>query len=321
MILCCGEALIDMIPAATAAGEPAIRPVSGGAVFNTAIALGRIGTPVGFFSGLSSDLFGDQLRASLEESGVDHALAVTRDLPTTLAFVSLTGGQARYTFYDENTAGRMLAPSDLPDVPANVTALFFGGISLISEPCGTAYETLARAQSGRKVIMLDPNIRLSFIKNEAAYRERLRQMIGASDIMKVSDEDLEWIIPGEEPLETKVQKLLGAGPKLVFVTAGDAGATAFAANGVKVSAAGRQVEVADTVGAGDTFNAAVLAAMSASGRLSLAALAEVSAAELEEVMTFANAAAAITVSRVGANPPTAHEIRALLATTGTESSA
>lgn len=316
MILCCGEALIDMIPAETGGGGPAFRPVSGGAVFNTAIALGRLGCPVGFFSGLSSDLFGDQLRASLDRSGVEHGLAVTRDLPTTLAFVSLRGGHARYTFYDENSAGRMLSADDLPAVPDDVAAMFFGGISLISEPCGTAYEALARAQRGRKVIMLDPNVRRGFISDESAYRERLREMIAVADVVKVSDEDLDWIRPGGDTEQAKAHTILNAGPTLVFVTAGEAGATAYAANGVTAKAPSRRVEVADTVGAGDTFNAGVLAALSASGRLSAASLTDIVAAELEEVMTFANAAAAITVSRIGANPPTTAEIGAFLARGG-----
>ncbi len=140
MILCCGEALIDMLPRETASGESAFAPHAGGSVFNTSIALGRLGAPVQFFSGLSSDLFGDVLREEVAASKVDSTPASISDRPTTLAFVKLTDGHASYAFYDENTAGRMLSPEDLPATQAD--ALFFGGISLVVEPCGAAYEAM-----------------------------------------------------------------------------------------------------------------------------------------------------------------------------------
>ena len=141
MILCCGEALIDMLPRETPAGERAFAPYSGGAVFNTAIALARLGAETQFFSGLSDDLFGQQLVETLERDGVDTALAARSSRPTTLAFVTLTDGHASYAFYDENTAGRMLSPGDLPDA-VSAKALFFGGISLVVEPCAEAYAAL-----------------------------------------------------------------------------------------------------------------------------------------------------------------------------------
>ncbi|TIP37609.1 MAG: carbohydrate kinase, partial [Mesorhizobium sp.] len=144
MILCCGEALIDMLPRITTEGEAAFAPYVGGAVFNSAIALGRLGAPAGFFSGLSSDLFGGQLRDALGASKVSSTYAHTSPRPTTLAFVRLTNGQATYTFYDENTAGRMLTIEDLPKLGAEIEAMLFGAISLISEPAGSAYEEFMR---------------------------------------------------------------------------------------------------------------------------------------------------------------------------------
>ena len=192
MILACGEALIDMLPRESAAGEAAFAPYAGGAVFNTAIALGRLGVPAGFFSGLSSDLFGDLLRQTLQASRVDYSPAHVSRRPTTLAFVRLTGGHASYTFYDENTAGRMLTPEDLPEVSAE--ALFFGGISLVGEPCGSAYEALQVREAAARVTMIDPNIRPSFIEDEAAYRARVGRMMARADIVKLSDEDLFWLM-------------------------------------------------------------------------------------------------------------------------------
>ena len=165
MILCCGEALIDMLPRVTAQGEDAYAPYPGGAVFNTAIALARLGAPSGLFCGLSTDLFGETLIDALRASTVAHDLAIRTDRPTTLAFARLVDGQPSFWFYDENTAGRMIRRDDLPDIPATVGAMFFGGISLMVEPCGNAYEALMLREADTRLIMLDPNIRPGFIKD------------------------------------------------------------------------------------------------------------------------------------------------------------
>ena len=192
MIVCCGEALIDMLPRETTAGEPALAPYAGGAVFNTAIALGRLGVPVEFFSGLSFDLFGQQLRASLAASHVGSRYAHVSGRPTTLAFVHLVDGHATYVFYDEGTAGRMLTEADLPALGDDVDALLFGAISLIPEPCGGAYEALMKREHARRVMMLDPNIRPDFIPDREKHVGRIRRMMAMADIVKLSDEDLTW---------------------------------------------------------------------------------------------------------------------------------
>ena len=302
MILCCGEALIDMLPHQTSEGETAFLPVSGGAVFNTAIALGRLGAPAGFFSGLSSDLFGEQLRRSLAESGVDFDLATKADRPTTLAFVTLVDGQARYAFYDENTAGRMVETSDLPAADTiHAEALFFGGISLINDPAASSYETLMLSVADRLPVMLDPNIRASFIKDEEAYRARLERMIAASTILKVSDEDLEWLAGKSEP-EIAARQMLGRGPALVIVTRGEAGALAFTAT-ASVNQPARRAKVIDTVGAGDTFNAGILCALHEMKKLSRPAIEALDPTSLQSCLSLGIESAAVTVSRAGANPP------------------
>lgn len=306
MILCCGEALIDMLPRESRGGEPCFAPYPGGAVFNTAVALGRLGAPAGFFSGLSSDLFGEQLRAALTASHVGTALTVTSDRPTTLAFVRLVDGQASYAFYDENTAGRMLTPADLPALPASVRALFFGGISLVGEPCGTAYEALLTREAAARVTMIDPNIRPGFIRDEAAYRARLGRMLALADVVKLSDEDLRWL-QGPGDTADLAAGLRAQGPKVVLVTEGARGATGYCAAGA-VFVAAQKVTVVDTVGAGDTFNAGVLAALAQAGALSSARIAGLTEAELHAALTLAVRAAAVTVSRAGANPPWAAEL-------------
>ena len=306
MILCAGEALIDMLPRTTEAGEAAFAPHAGGAVFNTAIALGRLEAPVGLLTGLSTDLFGQVLEDELKASGVATDHAIRSDRPTTLAFVKLTNGQAEYAFYDENTAGRMLQPADMPSEIPSVTAAFFGGISLPVEPGGAAYEALSERLAPQAAIMIDPNIRRDFITDEARYRARLEAMLGRADIIKISDEDLEWIAPGQS-LEDGAAALLENGCSLVCVTKGAEGATGYWAGG-PTHVGAEKAEVVDTVGAGDTFNAGVMASLHADGILSKAGLANLTEEAVIAALSLGAKAAAITVSRAGANPPFAHEI-------------
>lgn len=305
MILCAGEALIDMLPRETAAGEAAFAPYAGGAVFNTAIALGRLGAPAGFFTGLSRDLFGEMLARALAASKV-ASLAHLSDRPTTLAFVTLTDGHAKYAFYDENTAGRMLTPADLPKLPRDLRAVFLGGISLVAEPCGGAYEALMAREAPARVTMIDPNIRPGFIRDERAYRARIGRMMAMADIVKLSDEDLRWLL-GKGDIAALAREVVGMGPKLVCITEGAAGARGFTARG-EVRVEGERVEVADTVGAGDTFNAGVLAALDRAGALGKAALAALPDDTIRAALSLGCRAAAVTVSRAGANPPWSHEL-------------
>jgi fructokinase len=307
MILSCGEALIDMLPRDTVAGEPAFAPYAGGAVFNTAIALGRLGAPSGFFTGLSTDLFGQILDQTLAASDVDTALCARSARPTTLAFVRLVNGQATYAFYDENTAGRLLSVEDLPDLPASIDTLFFGGISLVNDPAATAYETLqARANAAGRVTMIDPNVRPGFIQDAEAYRARIDRMITAADIVKLSDEDLHWLYGDGHP-DDLARAILAKGPRVVFITEGAKGARAVTATQDRFIAAPK-VTVADTVGAGDTFNAGVLAALQLHGSLTKAGVAALPDSTLDAALTLGTRAAAITVSRPGANPPWSHEL-------------
>ncbi len=301
MILCCGEALIDMLPRQTAAEEPAFAPHAGGAVFNTAIALGRLGERVQMFTGLSSDLFGDVLRDTLAVSKVDASPAHVSDRPTTLAFVKLTNGHAEYAFYDENTAGRMLTVSDLPNVDAD--ALFFGGISLVVEPCASAYQALMLREAPGKLTMIDPNIRPGFIKDEATYRARLSAMMAAADIIKTSDEDLDWLTGQHD-----IPALFAAtAAKVILLTRGADGVTIHTRDG-QAHVAAEKAQVVDTVGAGDTFNAGFLAGLSRSGHLSKGALSDAAMDDLVKAAQLGAAAAAITVSRAGANPPWQSEL-------------
>ncbi|RWK23439.1 MAG: carbohydrate kinase [Mesorhizobium sp.] len=306
MILCCGEALIDMLPRTTSEGEAAFAPYVGGAVFNTAIALGRLGAPAGFFSGLSSDLFGGQLREALGASKVSSTYAHTSPRPTTLAFVRLNKGQATYTFYDENTAGRTLTIEDLPKLGAEIEAMLFGAISLISEPAGSAYEEFMRREHESRVMMLDPNIRPNFIPDKAKHLRRIREMMAMADIVKLSDEDLNWFDEAGSH-EDVVRNWLDRGPKLIVVTHGSEGAVGYS-NEHKVTVVPQKVKVVDTVGAGDTFNAGILASLHEQGLLTKAAIGDLSEDAIRNALELGARAAAVTVSRAGANPPWRHEI-------------
>jgi fructokinase len=302
MILSVGEALIDMLPRTSPAGEACFAPYAGGAVMNTAIALARLGSASSFLTGLSSDLMGDVLRETLTASNVllDHA--VRSDRPTTLAFVKLTNGHAKYVFYDENTAGRMMTMAEMPVLPDSIRAYFTGGIWLAVEPCGTTLEALLTREAGNRVTMIDPNVRPTFVQDRTAYTARIDRMIGLSDIVKLSDEDSEWLYGKTDP-----QAILAKGSKVVLVTEGSKGATAYTARG-SVQVAAPKITVADTVGAGDTFNAGFLASLDQANLLSKAAVAALSDDALRTALSLGTRAAAITCSRPGANPPWAHEL-------------
>jgi len=306
MILCCGEALIDMLPRDLVTGGTGFAPHPGGSVFNTAIALGRLGTEAGFLSGISTDMFGEQLIASLEASNVDSSLCLRSNRPTTLAFVKLTDGEADYAFFDENSAGRMFCEGDLPDLSAAVTAVHFGAISLIAEPCGSAYEALMRREHGSRIISLDPNIRPGFITDRQTHLARLQRMIAMSDIVKLSDADLAWF-DDTRSFEDQARDWLGQGVKLIVLTRGIEGAIGLTQD-TRAEVPAVPVDVVDSVGAGDTFNAGLLAALERGGYLARDRLGSLDDKALGDILSFAARAAAVTVSRAGADPPWANEL-------------
>jgi len=306
MILCCGEALIDMLPRETTLGEKGFAPYAGGAVFNTAIALGRLGQPTGFFTGISDDMMGDVLRETLAKSNVDYSLAAVSSRPTTIAFVKLVNGQATYAFYDEGTAGRMITEADLPVLGDDCEAMHFGAISLIPEPCGGTYEALMAREYKKRVISFDPNIRPGFIKDKPKHMDRVARMAAMSDIIKFSDEDLDWFgMQGDH--DTLAAHWLNEGAKLVVLTRGADGATGYTKT-FKANVPSERVTVVDTVGAGDTFDAGILASFKMQNLLTKEKIAALTEDQVKQALALGAKAAAVTVSRAGANPPFAREI-------------
>lgn len=297
MIAVCGEALIDIIPA----GDGTRRPVPGGGPFNTARALARLGAPTSFLGRLSTDGFGVMLAQELEADGADLSMVSYGPEPTTLAVAELDGeGLAEYEFYVQGTSAPNLTLEMIPDrLPAEVTALHVGTLGLVLEPMATTLTELARRESGERVLMLDPNVRSRLVADAKEYRDRLDGLVAHSTIVKASQSDLSWLYPDLDYV-AGAGRLLARGAGLVLVTLGAAGALAASSIGSFRVAAPR-VKVVDTIGAGDAFGAAILAWLH--DHDALRAELALNKDELESMVGFACLVAAITCTRVGADPP------------------
>ncbi|MFF5341159.1 carbohydrate kinase [Streptomyces althioticus] len=302
MIVVAGEALIDLVPQGAGA-LAALTPALGGGPFNTAVALGRLGSPTAFCSRVSRDAFGEALLERLRESGVDVASVQRGDELTTLAVATVgSDGSAAYSFYVEGTADRLFGEPEA--LPAGTRAVSFGTCSLVLEPGASAYEALMREASARGVFTaLDPNIRAGLIPDADAYRTRFRSWLPSVSLLKLSAEDAEWL--GGSPREW-----LAAGPAAVVVTRGGDGLTAYTRDGGECAVPGERVEVVDTIGAGDTVNAALLHGLAERDALSDEGVAGLGAEGWESLLRFAARAAALTCSRAGAEPPYARELEA-----------
>ena len=308
MILHCGEALIDFIPVLDENGNSAYKPAPGGSPYNSSIAVARLGARALFLGRVSRDFFGDQLITNLEKNGVDTSHVVRTDQPSTLAFVKKTQtGEARYAFFVADAADRGLLPEDIPKpLPEGVKGIVFGSISLIPDPVSSTVLELVEREAENRVISFDPNIRTILIENEEEYRNRVDRAVAASTIVKIRDEDLEWVAPGVEIREA-ARSLLGGRTKLVVVTLGAEGAIAATAKGL-FSVSGVDTDVSDTVGAGDSFHAALLAWLSRKKKLSLQGVATLDKEAVEEMLQFSARVAAKTCSRPGADPPYLREL-------------
>ena len=304
MIVVGGEALVDLVEE-----RGLLRPVPGGGPFNTAIALGRLGIPVAFLGVLSHDGYGSLLARMLVEAGVDMSLVRWSEAPTPLAVVHRRDdGANTYTFYLAGTCFTDLSPDAVLALPEAVSAIHVGTLGLAIDPPAAAYEALLEREAGRRTIVLDPNVRPSVFGDAASYRVRFERLAGLANVVKLSDDDASWIYPGLEPKDT-LERILALGPRLVAITRGTGGAVAASADGhVKVPAV--PVTVVDTVGAGDSFGAALLAALDDRDALELEASRPLDDALLEEAVAYAVTASAITCTRTGAVPPSRAEIDA-----------
>ncbi|GAA4851833.1 carbohydrate kinase family protein [Saccharopolyspora rosea] len=307
MIVIGGEALVDLVPdSSTADGELGpLHPRLGGGPYNVAIALGRLGIPVGFHARLSTDQFGDKQFERLKRSDVDVSLVRRGPEPTTLAVVGLgEDGSARYSFHTEGTAAFAVTDQEFPP---DTAAVCLGTLGMAVEPAASVYEAVLFRESGLgRFVALDPNIRTDLIADRDAYRRRFESWLPALGLLKVSEEDAAWLADGTDVLGA-ARDWQRRGPAAVVLTRGAAGMAAVAGDDV-VEVPGVRAEVVDTIGAGDTVQAALLAWLHRRGALSADAVRRLSRQEWEEALRFAASAAAVTVSRAGAEPPWAAEL-------------
>ncbi|WP_197318760.1 carbohydrate kinase [Saccharomonospora sp. NB11] len=304
MIVSGGEALVDLVPAPGGLLAPRL----GGGPYNVALTAARLGVPTAFLSRVSTDAFGDALVRRLGESGVDTSLVQRGPEPTTLAVVTLDDdASARYSFYTEGTADRFVTdPGPLPDGTA---ALSVGTLGMVLDPGATVYETMLRREHERGVLTaLDPNIRADMIADPDAYRARFASWLPSVRLLKVSLDDAEWLARATDldDVLAAARSWLDAGPQAVVLTKGGDGVVLLTSSGLDVTVAGRPVDVVDTIGAGDTVQGAMLAWLVRHQVTDLSALTR---GEADELLTYATRAAAVTVSRSGAEPPTEDELQ------------
>jgi fructokinase len=298
MIVVAGEALVDLVPA----GE-LLRPLPGGSPFNVAVGLGRLGVRTAYLGRLSRDGFGRRLRARLEEERVELDLAAPTDAPTTLAVVHLDEqARASYAFYLEGTSAADLRADGLPLLPEGAALhVSLGAVTLDTEPAGGALLRLLEREHERRLVCLDPNVRPGVIEDLPGYRRRLETALERCDLVKASEEDLALLDPDRDPLDTAA-RWLTLGPRLVVVTRGPEGAVALRDDD-RVEVPGRDVEVVDTVGAGDAFTSALLAHLEGRALLTRAGLDRLAEDEVQALLTVAARHAARTCEREGADPP------------------
>ena len=308
MILCCGESLIDMIPEQTVKDKNGYVPYPVDAIFNNAIGIGRLKCRVELMSCISTDIFDQQLMAELSASNVNTSNAILSDRPTTLAFVQLIDSLASYLFYDENSAGRMITVEDMPHRLDNITAFLFAGVSLHCDPGADTYVQFAGTHANVSFVMVDPNICPSFVSNEPLFRDHMKRMFRLADIVNVSYQDFNWFFPGLESTETKVAKLQKLGPALVILTCGGTGVRAWKPEGNIIFVNSLKVDVVDTVGAGESFNAGFLTNLGEVGLLKKTAIRVISESDIVAAFNFGVRTAAITVGQAGANPPLRNEL-------------
>ncbi|QHQ35084.1 carbohydrate kinase family protein [Algicella marina] len=309
MIVFGGENLIDFIQEEGAEGYPLYRAIPGGSPYNTAKATVRQEVPVGYMTPFSSDSLGVLLVRELEAEGV-KLLGATSEKPTSLAVVSLNNGHATYQFYRENTAERDITQAALQaTLPKGTEVFHVGSLALTNgadaEAWTAFFEEVARAGT---FTSLDPNVRAAFINDRDAYLARLERLYSSASLIKLSDEDLGWIAPGED-MEAATRAIFArSSAALVVLTKGAEGAYGVTKDETFDIAPVAVPDLKDTVGAGDTFMGTLLAQSSRAGLTAPGALAAAPAGEIRRILETAARAAAINCARSGCNPPRLDEL-------------
>ena len=328
LLNCMGEMLIDFLPIEEHNATVGFHMHAGGSPMNVAVGLARLGQPTAFTGKISTDFFGRYLRNHIERENIDIRFLIDSIALSTLAFVASEGGEPAYSFYGEGAADTLLTPDELPaSFFTDTSILHVGSISLLRGSTPEAILSAVERLKGHALISLDPNIRPGLVRDEAGYRAVLDQCFTLADVVKISQVDLEWFAPGQS-LEETAAHILSRGPGLVVVTQGGQGAlavrmamraalqdaedTGVAEGVVYLHVPAFEVDVVDTVGAGDAFSAGLLAGLAERDMTSRASLAHLSSEDLEAVLRFAGATSALTCTRAGANPPTRPEVEQFL---------
>jgi fructokinase len=307
MFVVCGEALFDVFAVADTATGMTLDARIGGSPFNVAVGLRRLGQRAAFLGGISRGFLGERLLRALRAEGVDRRCVQLLDAPTTLSLVGVdAAGVPSYSFYGEGCADRRLPLAALDTLPAETRVIQFGSYAMVVGPTAEAQRALVEREHRQRVIAYDPNVRLNVEPDLTVWRTTLDWMAARTHLLKVSDEDLGLLYPGVRPAELAT-RWRAAGVAAVVVTRGGEGATAWVRDG-EVAVPPVRVAVVDTVGAGDTFQAALLTALAEREVLDQQALHQVPGALWGEVLQFAARAAAITCSRRGADLPHRHEL-------------
>jgi fructokinase len=309
MILTCGDALFDVFATPGSTASIALDARVGGSPLNVAVAVSRLGQPAAFLSKVSTDPFGKRLLAYMESERVDTGLIVRTQAPTTLAIVALDEkGVPTYSFYIGGTADRSLERAELPArLPDAIRVVHIGSYSTALEPTASSLEALVTRERPRRFISYDPNIRPSIVPDPEIWRRRVAALTAQAHLVKASVEDIQFLYPGAS-VESVLADWLARGAGIAIATMGELGAVSVTKHGIGARVSARAVKVIDTVGAGDTFQAALLTWLAEHGRLSPDGLATLSSDDLEALLTFAARAAAITCSRRGADMPRRSEL-------------
>jgi fructokinase len=309
MLLSCGDALIDFLPVKSVDGRDAIVPVVGGACLNIAVGMARLGAPTGFVGGISTDLFGRMIADHALASQVDLRYATRSDHQTTLAFVRSVAGEPQYAFYNEQTASRNWSYR-CGSIPFDEVEAIHVGSTTLADDTGAA-QALAMVEDARGsvTISFDPNCRPNLVKHKTRYVDRMDAFAATADIVRMSDVDYEFLY-GSADYAGRAKSLIQAGASLFVVTRGIKGAQAWHRKAGAVEVQAPTVDVVDTVGAGDSFQAALLFALHAIGRIGTGSLAETNYDELCRALSFAAICAAFTCRRAGADPPRQSDVGA-----------
>ena len=307
MFVVAGEALMDVFTGATTPTGIALDARIGGSPLNVAFGLARMGQPVAFLGGLSNGQLGARLADALRAEGVSLEAVHRSDAPTTISLVGVDAkGVPEYAFYGTGAADRTLPLAALERMPADARLLHVGSYTMVVGETAATQRALVERVSGRMVVSYDPNLRLNVEPNLQAWRDTLEWMLPRTDVLKLSDEDLGLLYPGIDPAAFAAD-CLGKGAGLVALTRGGKGAFAWHASGV-VEVPPVEVDVIDTVGAGDTFQASLLTRLDELGVLTPDGVRGMGAETLLDAMRFAAQAAAITCSRRGADLPRRAEL-------------